>query len=179
VARDQLHRDVGPLVGEASEVVDGHDIGVIELARDLGFLDEADGGGRVGVGGLDRLHGDLAQQQAIEAAVDGPHPPASDLALVVVAGVCRSVEWRVVGALDALPRPGSQHGLGGVGGVAGDGVLGDRLSGQHGVVELSRGALLAVSRRHRAPFGTCPRGRMIAPGTALGGAGTGFANRTR
>ncbi len=41
VALDQLHGEEGPEVGEGAQLVDRHDAGVLELAADLGLLDEA------------------------------------------------------------------------------------------------------------------------------------------
>ena len=39
-ALDQLHGEVGPAVGEGAQLVDRDDAGVLELAADLGLLDE-------------------------------------------------------------------------------------------------------------------------------------------
>ena len=40
-ALDELHGEVGPLIGLEPEVVDRDDSGVLELGSDLRFLDEA------------------------------------------------------------------------------------------------------------------------------------------
>ena len=62
----------------------GHDAGVVELARDLGFLDEPLE--RLGaVHAAQSLERQMALQVAIPDAMDGAHPAARELALVLVA----------------------------------------------------------------------------------------------
>src|SRR5271167_4766596 len=39
-ALHQLHREIGPAVGEGAQLIDRHDPWVLKLAADLGLLDE-------------------------------------------------------------------------------------------------------------------------------------------
>ena len=41
MALDQLHREIGTAVAEGTQLVNRHDAGMLQLAGDLGFLDEA------------------------------------------------------------------------------------------------------------------------------------------
>ena len=71
MALDQLHAEEGAAVGEGSELVDRDDAGVLELAADLGFLDEAAGHvGVVAVVVAEDLEGDLAVEVGVAAFQD-------------------------------------------------------------------------------------------------------------
>ena len=89
-ALDQLHGEIGPAIGEGAQLVDRHDAGVLELAADLGLLDEAaDQFGLVLVALEQDLHGQVAAQVGVASLEHGPHAAAGDLAeeLVPVAAL--------------------------------------------------------------------------------------------
>ena len=80
-ALDQLHGEIRPAIGEGAQLIDRDHAGVLQLAGDLGLLDEpAD---QVGVLAM-LLEQDLDGQVAAEVAVapldDDAHPAAGDLA---------------------------------------------------------------------------------------------------
>ena len=86
MALDQLHREEGPEVGEGAQLVDRHDAGVLELAADLGLLDEAaDHVGVVAEVVAQHLEGDVAAEVGVAALEDGAHAAAGDLAVDAVA----------------------------------------------------------------------------------------------
>ena len=81
MALDQLHREVGTAVAEGAQLVNGHDAGMLQLAGDLGFLDEA--ANHVGLVAMrfeQNLHRQVATKVGIAALENGPHAAASDLA---------------------------------------------------------------------------------------------------
>ena len=85
-APDELHRDEQPAVGEASQVVDRRDPGVLELAADLGLLDEpADHLGVVAVLLPDHLDGEVPAEVEVAPLEDRPHPAPGQLADELVA----------------------------------------------------------------------------------------------
>ena len=121
VALDQLHGEEGPEVGEGAQLVDRHDAGVLELAADLGLLDEpADHAGVVAEVVAQHLERDVAAEVGVAALEDGAHAAAGDLAIDAVAD-------RAVVIVVAL-RPDDGPGL-----LAGRGVAeqdaGDRANG--------------------------------------------------
>ncbi len=68
VALDQLHREERPAVGEGAQLVDRHDPRVLELAADLGLLDEpADHVGVVAEVVAEDLDGDVAAEVGVAA----------------------------------------------------------------------------------------------------------------
>jgi hypothetical protein len=76
-AFDELHRDVGHVLG-AAEVVDGDDAGMVQPAGGLGLVAESRGrrAGAVVVGvelGADRLQRDGALDVGVEPLVDDTH----------------------------------------------------------------------------------------------------------
>ena len=82
-ALDQLHAEVGLLVLVERELVDRDDVGVVELAGDLGLADEAaDRQGRVLVDAVQRLDRDPSAQRRVDGDVDGRHAAARELTLV-------------------------------------------------------------------------------------------------
>ena len=81
MALDQLHGEVGTLVGELAQFVDRHDARVLQLAADLGLLDETPPQlGVVLVRRQQHLDGNVAAQVSIAALEDGAHAAAGDLA---------------------------------------------------------------------------------------------------
>ena len=85
-APDQLHRDIQPAVREPADLVDRDDTRVLELAADLGLLDEpADHLGVVAVLLQDDLDGQVAAEVDVPALEDRPHAAAGDLADQLVA----------------------------------------------------------------------------------------------
>ena len=79
---DELHREPEATVSVEPELVDGHDAGVVELARDLGLLEEAlPQAGRALR--IDRQGDDLHREVSPELLVDHlehpPHATATDL----------------------------------------------------------------------------------------------------
>ena len=85
-APDQLHRDEQPAVGEAPQLVDRGDPGVLELAADLGLLDEpADHLGVVAVLLPDHLDGEVPAEVEVAPLEDRPHPAPGQLADELVA----------------------------------------------------------------------------------------------
>ena len=80
-ALDQLHGEVGPPVGEGAQLVDRDDAGVLELAGDLGLLDEA--AEQLGVAAVafqEHLDGEVAAQVVVSPFQDRSHAPPGDLA---------------------------------------------------------------------------------------------------
>ncbi len=85
-APDELHRDEQPAVGEASQLVDRRDPGVLELAADLGFLDEpAHHLGVVAVLLPDHLDGEVPAEVEVAPLEDRAHPAPGQLADELVA----------------------------------------------------------------------------------------------
>ncbi len=85
-APDQLHREVGPAVGEGAQLVHRHDAGVLELTADLRLLDEpAHQLGLVLVALEQDLDGQVAAQVGVAPLEDRPHPAPGDLAEELVA----------------------------------------------------------------------------------------------
>jgi hypothetical protein len=91
---DQLHREVEASRGVEAELVDRDDAGMVELAGDLGLLEEASeasrGGGSDASGPVDSgrerdLHGEVPAQVLVEDAQDGALSAAGELALRPVA----------------------------------------------------------------------------------------------
>jgi hypothetical protein len=79
-AIDQLHGEVGPAVILA-DVVDGDDVGVVEVARGRRLDVEAlQGVGRPRQAAQDHLEGDLAVDAHLPGPVDDAHAAARDLA---------------------------------------------------------------------------------------------------
>lgn len=72
MALDAFHDDQGLVVFVSAKSVDGDDIGVLEIARDIGFLEQAQGGllGGFVVGCLD---GDFPGQVELSGQMDLPH----------------------------------------------------------------------------------------------------------
>ena len=102
-ALDQLHGEIRPVVGEGAQLVDRDHAGVLQLAGDLGLLDEpAD---QVGVLAM-LLEQDLDGQVAAEVAVapldDDAHAAAGDLAEQLEPG-------KAVGWVGHLGRRGADH----------------------------------------------------------------------
>ena len=86
------------------QLVDRHDAGVLELAGDLGLLDEpADQLGVVAVLLQQDLDGQVAAEVDVAALEHGPHAAAGDLAEELEAG-------RAVGRVGHLGRGGLDHG---------------------------------------------------------------------
>jgi hypothetical protein len=103
VALDQLHGEEGPAVGEGAQLVDGDDAGVLELAADLGLLDEAaDHLGILAEVVAEDLQGDVAAEVGVAALEDRAHAALGDLAVDAVAD--RGVGG--VGAAGADDGPG-------------------------------------------------------------------------
>src|SRR5690606_22195744 len=79
-ATHQLHREIGDTARADGELVDRHDVWVLELARDLRLTDEP-----AFVEGLPRevlvqpLERDVAQQVSIRGRMDPAHPTAAEL----------------------------------------------------------------------------------------------------
>ena len=70
-----------PAVGEGAQLVDRHDARVLQLAADLGLLDEpADQVGVVAVRLEQDLDGQVAAEVGVAALEDGAHAAAGDLA---------------------------------------------------------------------------------------------------
>ena len=68
VAADLAHREVGPTIGQPSDLMDRHDAGVFELGGGLGFSEEALNRGVV-IGQLRAQH--LEGHQPVQALVVG------------------------------------------------------------------------------------------------------------
>ncbi len=78
---DQLHREIGTAVAEGAQLVNGHDARMLQLPRDLGFLDEAANHlGLVAMRFEENLHRQVATEVGITALENGSHAAASDLA---------------------------------------------------------------------------------------------------
>ena len=94
----QLHREIGPAVGERAQLVDRHDAGMLELAADLRFLHEPPH--QLGLL-LVALEQDLDRQVAAEVRVAAlehrPHPAPRDLAEKLVAVATLRRRWHLVG----------------------------------------------------------------------------------
>ena len=85
-AVDVLQLEEGQAVGLA-DVVDLHDVGVLQAGDGLGLGQEADGGLGAGMGaGQDHLQGAGAVQADLPGPVDDPHAAAAQLAQDLVAG---------------------------------------------------------------------------------------------
>jgi hypothetical protein len=83
---DQLHGEVGPPVGELSQLVDRHHARVLQLAANLRFLDEAaDDFGPVLVFVLEHLDSQVAAEVRVAPPQHRPHAAAADLAQELVA----------------------------------------------------------------------------------------------
>ena len=85
VGLHQLHDQPAPI---ADQVVDGHDVGMLQAGQQLGFTPiplELAGVGEIL--GVDLLDGDVAPQFAIATAVDGGEAAGGDLVDQFVAGV--------------------------------------------------------------------------------------------
>ena len=98
-ALDQLHGKVGAAVAKGAQLVHRDDPGVLQLAADLGLLDEpADEVGLVAVLLQQHLDGQVAAEVGVAALEDGPHAAAGDLAeeLVAVTALARerASRWR-------------------------------------------------------------------------------------
>src|SRR5262249_34118045 len=77
-ALDEAHGEEGAAVRVDAEIVDGDDAGVVELAGDVGLLDET----RAAAGAAVEadLHGDVAVERLVADAQDAAHAAARDLA---------------------------------------------------------------------------------------------------
>src|SRR5262249_56754157 len=93
-----------PAVGKRSDLVDGRDAGVLELARDAGLGQEAlSGWGVVPVVVGEQLDGHVPAQGDVAGAVDDAHAAAADLIQKLVAwGVGRGT-GRSVGSVPTRP----------------------------------------------------------------------------
>ncbi len=89
-ALDQLHGDEQPAVGEPSQLVDRDDPRMLELAADLGLLDEAAHHlGPVAMLLQQDLDGQVAAEVDVAPLEDGPHAAPGDLAQELVAAPTR------------------------------------------------------------------------------------------
>ena len=80
-APDQLHRDEQPAIGEAPQLVDGDDPGVLELAADLRLLHEAaDHLGMIAVLLPDHLDGEVPAQVEVASLEDRADPAPGQFA---------------------------------------------------------------------------------------------------
>src|SRR5690606_27744186 len=70
---DALERDLGPAVRVELDVVDGHDVRVLEGAVDPGLLEELLDAARVLGLRLERLEGELAPERLLFGQVDHAH----------------------------------------------------------------------------------------------------------
>ncbi len=78
-APDQLHREVGPSIGEGPQLVDRDDPRMLELSADLRLLDEpTDHVGLVAVLLTQHFDGQVAPQIGIMPLEDHSHPAAAD-----------------------------------------------------------------------------------------------------
>ena len=77
-AFDELHDEiVAAVVGE--EVEDGGDVGMVELGKSMGFVQEATVGVGIGDGaGVKQLDGDFAVEVGVVRAIDDSHATATD-----------------------------------------------------------------------------------------------------
>ncbi len=82
-AFDQLHDDVGRAV-DLSDVVDGDDVGMVELGGGLRLVDQSRPPGSAQAGLAQHLDRHLAIELLVAGAVDGRHSPAADLCLEIV-----------------------------------------------------------------------------------------------
>src|SRR5262245_39674339 len=71
-ALDHLHREEAAAIHVDAELMNGHDVGVLQLAGDLCFFEEADSLAIVGLV-EEELDGDLAVNVRINGAEDGAH----------------------------------------------------------------------------------------------------------
>ena len=112
-AFDQLHGEVGATVGEGAQLVDRDDAGVLQLAADLGLLDEpADKLGLVAVRFQKHLHGEVSAEVGVVPLEDRPHSPAGDLAEEEHPGRARSLVGHLGRAgLDDRSRVGPGFGV--------------------------------------------------------------------
>ncbi len=80
LALDLLHREIERVLRRQSQLVHGHDVGVLELGGVAGFLEEAGDQLRV-IGHLGRDHLDrhVPVGQAVVGPIDHAHPAAVDL----------------------------------------------------------------------------------------------------
>ena len=114
LAGEQLHREEEAALGIAAELVDRCDVGVVELAGDLGLTDEAVDEQVVAVGAVvQELGGDPSLQAAVEGDAHGPDAAGGDLGAEAQAvhergqdGVDERLGARVeaIGAADAADR---------------------------------------------------------------------------
>ena len=87
VALDQLHDVEGPAVGQAADLMDGHNAGMLELSADLGLgLEAGDHLSIVGELLAQHLDRDRPAQGDVFAEVDRAHAAVLDLAAQVAAG---------------------------------------------------------------------------------------------
>ncbi len=90
-AAHQLHAVAGASIGELSEVVDGHDAGVLQRAGQPGLAEEALFGPAVAVQlSLEDFEGQIALQRVVAAAVHLAHAAEADLLEQPMAGRDRS-----------------------------------------------------------------------------------------
>ena len=125
-ALDQLHGEVRPAVGEPAQVVDRHDAGVLQLAADLRFFDEALLQFRTGhVFIPQHLEGEVAAQKRVMAAQHQTHASPTDLGVEAIADGRRLGQQRAGGGYG---RP--QRIRRGVAGLGRQGTVNGR--GRHG-----------------------------------------------
>ncbi len=78
---DELHCEMEPSVRLDPHVVDGDDVGMVELGRDLGLTDEGGNPSRQSIGvGVQDLEGGTAPQGVVDDGEHRPHAAASHLA---------------------------------------------------------------------------------------------------
>ena len=150
-ALDQPHREVGPQVGIEPQLIHREDAGMLELAADLGLLDEPLDHRRVpGMARVEHLHRDVPAEVGVAPLEDDAHPAAGDLAMDVVAP-------RPAGGEPASPPGrGSDHRRRRVGLVAQQDPRRDAAGLPEGVQHAARSPM---SGRGRGPEGG-PQGRV-------------------
>ena len=78
---DQLHREIRATVAEGSQLVDGDDSRMLQLAGDLGFFDEpADHLGLLAMRFEQDFHGEVTAEVGVAAFEHRPHAASRDLA---------------------------------------------------------------------------------------------------
>ncbi len=102
-ALDQLHGQERPAIGQAAQVINRRDGGVLELRGDAGLVEEPPR--RAGVGAvtlLQQLDCDFALQDRVGGPEDGPHAATGDLVVQPVTlpnGHASRDPWQRVGRI--------------------------------------------------------------------------------